>query len=36
MNFTPVESSAISEIGYDPATKTLRTDVNDAVPVSVG
>jgi site-specific DNA recombinase len=21
---------------YDPATKTLRTDVNDAVPVSVG
>ena len=21
---------------YNPATKTLRTDVNDAVPVSVG
>lgn len=24
MNFTPIESTAIKEVGYDQATKTLR------------
>lgn len=24
MNFTPIDSSAIKEIGYDPTTQTLR------------